>query len=80
MLAKNYQNRLWFDKGVIVKNKMVQFLTYMVIRVDCNGVTFLTKVQFFHRQVIDDLLIGDQKCIEKCNLVNRRLTSAIKLI
>jgi len=30
--------------------------------------------------IIADLLIGDQKCMEKCKLVNRRLTLTIKLI
>jgi len=37
-------------------------------------------VQLISHQLIADYLIGDEKCIEKRNLVNGRLNSTIKLI
>jgi len=37
-------------------------------------------VQLISHQLMADYLIGDQKCIEKRNLINRRLTLTIKLI
>ena len=37
-------------------------------------------MQLIWRQLIAHLLTGDQKCMEKRNLVNQQLTLTIKLI